>query len=155
MKRLLFLSLLFLSCAAMRSTGTEWEPPIPETLGDLKTFLRWKMEYKADPLWGLWDVKQTVNQMNAQLKKNSIIIGDCEDYATYAGYMLQRMGYTRVHRVVFLRGHQICAFCIDGGWSYFSTGRYAEGPFASINAAVKHCSRINGWKTDEIYLMME
>lgn len=135
-----------------RYKKTNWEPDIPGSLSELSQFCRENMKYKADPIRGLLDHIQPVKHMNWQLEKNEKIQGDCDDLATYIGYMLKRMGYKRVYRVNIVRyKHVICAFRDDNAYRYFSNRSYYPGPFKSRYAAVSNWAERNKHKPTRGY----
>ena len=90
---------------------TTWQPPIPSSIEELAKFMKEKTKWVQDPIWGLLDHIQPIDHMNYTLITKGKVEGDCDDLATYAGYMLGRMGYTRIYRVnLITHQHVICIF---------------------------------------------
>ena len=122
-----------------RYKKTDWEPTMPASLDELSSFCREYMKYKPDPARGVLDHIQPVKHMNWQLQNNGKIEGDCDDMATYVGYMLKRMNYERVYRVNIVRHrHVICVFKASGEYRYFTNQYLRKDTFNSIQEAVDH-----------------
>lgn len=135
-----------------RYQKTNWKPEVPESLPKLYKFCRDNMEYKRDPVRGLLDHIQPIKHMNWQLETNGKIKGDCDDLATYAGYMLKRMGFSQVYRVNIVKyKHVICVFKDTDIYRYFSNRTYKPGPFGSMYIAVNDWSERNKHKPTKMY----
>lgn len=136
---------------AYRYKTTKWNPPVPSTPEELEKFMESRTEWKSDPLWGLLDHIQPVEHMNYQLLMGNsdvvgigIIHGDCDDLATYAGYMLDRMGATSYRVNMPKYQHVICVFkyiTLHGEYKYswFSNQTFAHEWYKDLRSAV------NGW----------
>lgn len=122
---------------------TTWEHSVFNDIGDLVTFSKENIEWRSDPIHGLLDHIQPINHMNWQLKTFGTIRGDCDDIATWIGYMLKRMGYKECYRVNIVRHkHVICVFRKDTYYQYFSNQYLRKGYYDSIDDVVKHwCER--------------
>jgi len=149
MKRLSILILLFCACAPR----TNWEPPIPMNLSMLTAFARNKMVYKRDPVWGLLDNLQSIEAMNYQLKENGFIEGDCEDYAHYLGWTLERMGYSPTWSIAIPPyRHTLCAFKTDKGWRFFSNQVLYYVYFTSLQNIVTYWCETEGYEPTILWM---
>lgn len=100
---------------------TKYEPPIPKNLGELQEFMSKVYDWESDPLWGIMDHIQPIEHMNYQLLRAGVIVGDCDDFATYTCYMLRRMGYAKTYRVNMPKQlHVICVFQSGSKWFWAS-----------------------------------
>ena len=123
--------------------GTDREPVLPGGLHELACWCRARMEWRRDRLWGYLDIVRTVGQMNKQLCERGIIRGDCEDLATYVGYLLHRMGYGEIWRVnIYSHRHVVCIFRSGDSYMLFSNGILLKGRHSGVSEAVWHwCKR--------------
>lgn len=123
---------------------TRWEPDTPFTLDDFSNFMKYNTMWKIDEVHGLLDNIQSIGYMNWQLLNNGCIAGDCDDLATYACYMLSRMGYVtyRVNLVEHL--HVICIYTSDGSYSWCSNSKCNKTCYTSMYEAIKGYCNLYG-----------
>ena len=118
---------------------TDLEPDLPISISRLADHCYGHLEWKEDPINGLMDHIQPIKHMNWQLKTNGMIEGDCDDLATWIGWMLKRMGIKHVKRVNIVKyKHVICVFFDPKHekWRYFSNASLKTGMFKSTRQCV-------------------
>ena len=130
-------------------------PPIPNDIRALARFCADHMRWTRDPLRGYLDHIQPLAHMNWQLLKTGIIRGDCDDLATWIGYMLKNMQVSTVYRCNIVKHrHVLCIFYDEelGYWRYFSNRALKSGLFTSSRGAVNDwCTRNKKSKTRMYY----
>lgn len=128
---------------------SDFVPPIPETLPELRQFIRAYYEWKSDPIYGLLDHVKSVKAMNYSLENKDIIIGDCDDLATYTAWMLLRMGGYKVYRVnIPTLKHVICVFeRVDGQYQVADNRHLRSATYPSLDTAVKLWAKVRKQRT--------
>lgn len=128
---------------------TDWRPPVFSTPAGLENYARHFLKWQADPIRGLLDHVKTVKAMNWQIRNDEKARGDCDDIATWLGWMLLRAGFEKVYRVNVCRHkHVICVFQMEVGGEYryrtFSNMSLLDGHSGSVKAAVRRwCNHAN------------
>lgn len=134
---------------------TFWQQDVPKDIKALATFCAMKLRWTRDPLNGYLDHIQPIRHMNWQLHHTGILKGDCDDLATWIGYMLKRMGVSIVYRCNIVKHqHVLCIFYDErlGKWRYFSNRALKSGLFTSSRAAVYNwCDRKEKKRTRMYY----
>jgi hypothetical protein len=116
---------------------TKWEPIIPTSVDELDKFMSYYFHWHSDPVYGLLDHIQPIGHMNYQLLCKNYIEGDCDDLATYACYMLSRMGYEGVYRVNLIsHRHVICVFRIGIWYRWISNSNLTTDEYPTLTEAI-------------------
>ena len=112
---------------------TKWEPPIPSSIEELESLYKDKMEWREEKL----DYIRPIENMNYQLRYQDYMEGDCDDLATWIGYMLKRMNFKNVYRVnIAGHKHVICIYKLLQSYFYISNNRFNKQAYNSIDDTV-------------------
>lgn len=151
----------------------KFEGPAGELLTSLKTVddvadLVSDLEYKPDPLWGLFDYFRHPRTVWARLTRNGTVgkgnyIGDCDDWAALVAWLLPAEVNPTIMNVFYLGtsgrpgGHNVCVLeSPEGDGTYwhmsnwrvgYTRGRPAKG-YASLEAVatgVAGQGQLVGW----------
>jgi hypothetical protein len=112
---------------------SKWEPPIPNSIEELESLYKDRMMWREEKL----DYIRPIKNMNHQLLYQDCMEGDCDDLATWVGYMLKRMHIKKVYRVnIAGHKHVICVYELLKSYFYISNNQFNKTAYNSIDDAV-------------------
>ena len=120
---------------------------------DIACYIFKRMKYVSDPLWGVMDIQQDLNETIDRGWK-----GDCDDYAMVAYRLLGELGYdTYLLTLIFdnlSKNHVVCLFKENDNWSFLGTEGYHNN-FKYLNSMFnmfekKADSKIRGYSKDKV-----